>query len=378
MMKKSICAVIFILCLLAALPVTATESRVGSMGGVGYYVRDNSNIFYFPGTIVQYSNQAVAEMREKKNDDLYSVGFHMEALPGKVLGAYLNRPLNLPDDISDVAPSLSLDRCTSVLLGGKASAFDYGVMLSIAMDSKDQDATKTKESAYYFGINAGISTDVSDLGLVFELPSVKKEVMSSETTWGGFGMGLKGRYFSQRTTEMELVLLGTFYYGSAKKEATLSEIDYSKLQLGLGIGVNYEVNRNNMLVLAVEALGLNQDKDAIKNGTETTETTFTFPGIYLGVESQVKSWLITRLGARQVYESFKDSTKPYVGSESSTTTYRSDFDVVFGLGIVMGRLHLDTIFDEGILFDGPNFISGQINTMANRISLTYYFDHKGE
>ena len=46
--------------------VLATETRVGSMGGVGFYMRDNSNIFVFPGTFYSYANQVVGELRVRE------------------------------------------------------------------------------------------------------------------------------------------------------------------------------------------------------------------------------------------------------------------------------------------------------------------------
>ncbi|MBN2102820.1 hypothetical protein JW835_02165 [bacterium] len=381
-MKKTFKATcLFILCLVMAMPVLATETRVGSMGGIGYYIRDNSNIFYFPGTLMQYKNQAVAELRAKNNDDLYTIGFHMSSSSSSVFGAYLNRPLNLPQDIlGSVTPSLSLDRCASVFYGGQLSSINYGIIFSIAMDKEEEDtgSNDVKESASYFGLTAGASTDDADLGLTIEFPSASYEMGSSDKTWGGLGLGLNGRYFSQQTAEMEVVLLGTFYYGFAKQEQGSSEIDYTRLQLGLGAGINYQATKNNMLVLALEAFGLDMDKSAVEDGDETTETTTTLPGIYIGVESKIKPWFIARLGARQVYESYKEATDPEYGDDTEDTDFRSSFGVTFGLGIVMGGLELDALFNEGILFDGPNVISGQTNTLANRISLTYHFGRKGE
>ena len=382
MNKRQIRFLAILICGLAVMSLTATETRVSSMGGIGFYIRDNSNIFYFPGTVLQYQNQAVAELRAKNNDNLYTVGVHLAPSQGSTYGVYLNRPLSLPQDILEaVVPDLQLDRCTTLFYGGQSSGYDYGVMLSVATDKDEEDSGEetVTQTAKYIGLNAGVSADDYDLGLQIDLPNAKWEFADDEDKWHGIGIGLNGRYFSQRSDNMEAVLLAVLYYGSANRkwEEEDLDVDYGKLRLGLGGAINYRIDQNNMLVLAVEAFGYDKDNMNVKDGTETTYTVTTLPGIFVGVEAQVKSWLLGRLGARQVYQSVSEKTKPDGGDESEEVTYSSSFGVSFGLGIVFGNLQLDALFNEGLLFDGPNFISGHDNALANRISLTYHFNNPG-
>ena len=105
MNKRQIRFLAILICGLAVMSLTATETRVSSMGGIGFYIRDNSNIFYFPGTVLQYQNQAVAELRAKNNDNLYTVGVHLAPSQGSTYGVYLNRPLSLPQDILEAVVS---------------------------------------------------------------------------------------------------------------------------------------------------------------------------------------------------------------------------------------------------------------------------------
>ena len=58
--SKSLCLIAMLLTafLLFQPAVMATETRVGSMGGVGFYMRDNSNIFVFPGHLGCVSGDA--------------------------------------------------------------------------------------------------------------------------------------------------------------------------------------------------------------------------------------------------------------------------------------------------------------------------------
>jgi hypothetical protein len=367
--------IIFVLSLVSSL--YATETRVQSMGGVGLYIRDNSNIFPFPGTIKMYGNQAIAELRTKGDDQQYTIGMHLFNASKNVYGVYLNRPLTIPQDIlTDIAPSLTLDHCISLLYAGNTRGYKYGLILSVAMDKSTDESTgdEEKQSARYFGIDAGISNEKYDLGLNLELPAANWNLGDDEDKWSGTGIGLNGRYFSKRSKEMEFVGLATLYFGFSGREAGEQETNYNRMKLALGAAVNYQISDKNLAVLAVEAFGMNKDAIEVKDGPTTTNTTTTLPGIYLGVESQLKSWLIGRVGARQVYQTIKQSYKPDEGEESEESDSQSSFGVFFGLGIAVGNLEMDALFNESILFDGPNFISGMDNSLANRISITYYFD----
>ena len=374
---------LFLLITVFSINSYATETRVASMGGVGYYIRDNSNVFYFPGTLVSYNNQVIAELRQKNNDDLYTIGVHLPVGANAVGGLYLNRPLYLPTDlISQVAPNVELDRTITVAYGSKLTNYDFGIMVSMAMDSWSDDYgdEEEKESARYFNIAAGISNQLYDLGVNIDLPSVSWEYEDAERKWGGFGMGINGRYFMTKTSELQLVPLGNFYYGSASFEydsgisgAQKYEVDYGKLDIGLGIGINYQLSENNLVVLAIEGFGLSQETEDEKDGDETTEKWTTLPGIYMGVESQIKPWLIGRLGATQIYQSYSKKVKPDQGESTEDSDHSTSFAVTFGLGINMGSFSLDASFNEGLLFDGPHFISGSSNSIAHKISITYQF-----
>ena len=91
----------------------ATETRVGSMGGVGFYMRDNSNIYVFPGTFFTYSDQVVGELRVKEADYFYSVGAHLPVSSNAQIGVYLNSPLfwTIP---GGVVEDVVLDRTTDI------------------------------------------------------------------------------------------------------------------------------------------------------------------------------------------------------------------------------------------------------------------------
>ena len=380
-MKRSI--ILFIILMVATIAF-ATETRVASMGGVGFYMKDNSNVFDFPGTINLYSGQMIGELRVKNADNVYSAGLHLPLKSSSVFGVYLNNPLdvNMPDNFQNV----TLDKTIDLFYGSELSNFDFGIRASIGFDSYTDDIPDTtgvieeKEGAHYYGLGVGISNEKMDVGFKFELPGAKHELDPAEETWGGIGFGFNGRMLLDKG-EMQLVPAVTFKMSPTKYEydsgisgVQVAETKYSDMDIGIGIGFNYELNDNNLVVVGFEPFGMMSTKVDVENGTETTNTTMILPGIYAGVESQIKSWLTGRFGLAQTYRSETVKTKPAQGNETENTEHFKDFALTFGFGFNFGKFTLDAFVNEGLFFDGPNFISGTGEPLASKLSLTYHFE----
>lgn len=354
----------------------ATETRLGSMGGIGGYTRDNSDVFPFPGTINRYSNQVIAELRGKNYDSRYSIGSHLPFRTDGVCGVYLNCPLPQPitDVVREVVPALELDRTADLFYGKKMGNSDFGARFSIALDreSRKDGSSELEESARYLAFAGGLSNEQMDLGCILDLPAAKREsgipgIQSDELS--GFGLGVNGRYFMTKQGNRQLVPRGRFHYASGSIEDSV-KTDYNSISFGGGIGVNYQLNENNLVVLGL-GLELSQSTTEVKNGNETTERTITLPRIVVGVESRIKSWLVGRIGASQVYQSNFTEMKPRIGNTRENKEWAKEFDLSFGLGINFGNFSLDALINEGIFFDGPHFISGNSNSVSSKLSATY-------
>ncbi len=356
----------------------ATETRVSAMGGVGYYLRDNSNIFVFPGTFLSYQNQVVGEFRVKNNDQFYSIGAHIPVSSNSAVGAYLNSPLNLiiPGGVVD---NIELNRASDIFYGTKLDNFNLGINLRIGMDKYTNDVDSLTESGRYIAVGAGISNEKMDLGVLLEFPGASLEEGQLERNYSGFGVGFNGRFWLKKKGKFQLLPLVYGYYGSSNREiipgggGTTQETDYGNMQLAAALGVNYELNEDNLIVMGLEAIGYSKLSTDIKDAGESSVSTMTLPGIYLGIESKIAEWLIGRLGAAQVFQSTTFTSKPDGGSETETTSYETQFKMTFGVGIMFGNFLLDAAINEGIFFDGPNFISGTQEPIATRLSITYSF-----
>jgi hypothetical protein len=376
-------ALIALFVAVAFVNLSATETRVVSMGGVGFYTKDNSNIFFYPGAISMYTGQVVGELRSKNNNSTYSVGVHYPINDNSVFGIYLNRPTGfvLPGNI---VSQVELTHTTDLFYGKKMSQFDLGLRLALSLDSYKSD-TLEKESAHYFALGAGISNEVMDLGLLAEMPGISRKSHYNtdhkwyEDKWNGIAFGVSGRMFYGEKTKIVPLVNLKFSSTTADRGILLpappdtGKVDYKTFDLGLGVGLNHQIDNNNLLVMGLEVFGLSSLKQSVKDAYDSTTQVTTLPGLYLGLESQINSWLTGRVGAAQVFQATKDTYKPHTGAKRETTTRSSDYKLYFGIGLHFGSFLLDAAINEGLFFDGPNVISGLNNQVANRLSLTYKF-----
>ena len=380
-------AMVLALILIYQIDANATETRVASMGGVGYYIRDNSNIFVFPGTFYSYANQVIGELRVRQSNYFYTVGAHLPVSSNAQVGVYLNSPLywEIPGGLVN---TVTLDRTTDIFFGTRLSRFDLGLALRVAMDKAENfpPAPETKESAHYFEVAGGISNDIMDLGLMVGLPSASYELTDVKRTWSGFGASFNGRFWlKQQGLLFQFLPLIVANYASTSADINLgipgvenTVIDYGVLELSGGIGINYQINQSNLIVIGIEVIGYHQQSQKVKNGAELTTTSIVLPGIYMGVESKISGWLTGRIGAAQTYTSITQKNKPAVGDELKTTNFDKEFKMTFGLGFSFGNFLLDAAINEGLLFSGPNIISGTIQDFAYKLSITYNFGNTEE
>jgi hypothetical protein len=356
----------------------ATEVRVGTMGGVGFYTHDNSNIFYFPGAIYSYNGQVYGELRVKNTDNSYTIGVNYPLGTNAVVGAYLNRPLPLAVK-PGIVNNVTLNQSTDLFYGRQMSQFDLGLKLSLGLDSYKQDlgTDELKESARYLALGAGVSNEGMDLAAIVELPHASHDSATVSNTWGGFGFGVIGRLFHGDNTKLVPLVAFNYRKTSSKFKPGTTQIDYTDMNVGLGVGLNHQINEDNLMVAGLELFGLQSSKEKSSNfplaNGEITDSRITLPGLYMGVESKIKSWLTGRLGAAQVWQNTKHKISPTGGTSTESSARTSQYNVSFGLGFNFGDFDIDAAINEGLFFDGPNFISGTNEPLATRLAVIYNF-----
>lgn len=379
--KKTVFSVIFFLLLISS--TFASETRQATMGNTSIFLKDDANVFLFPGTLLQYPDLVVAEMRTKKANGSYSIGLHMGYGSDMASGLYVNVPISSLILTTGLAQfgglNTTINNAYGFLFATKAAGFDmgFGVLSAGSNFETGSGAAKVEESLYYIGIVGGISSKDLDLGLLIELPSIEQKAGGTTNKYSGFGLDAHGRYYMMKRAGTTIFPVGRVVFGSASfKNGT--DVDFSALTFAAGLGAERPINEDNLLVVGIEAFGYSSLTADVKNGTESVSTTMTIPGIYVGVESRISSWLIGRVGAAQVNQQVKNEITPDGGDTAETTTNISNFKLALGLGMEFGNFLVDFAFNEGILFDGPAIISNTGELLATRLSVTYNFGGNDE
>lgn len=362
--------------------LAATETRATSMGNTGLFFHDNSNIFIFPGSLLLYGNQIIGEFRVKGDSSTFSGGVHFPFGDYAVGGLWLNRNLNLPVP-QGLLTGIALNETNDFVLGFKTGQYDLGFRISANAKSNkgtigDTLVQSVDESARYFEFAAGISSRFHDFGGYVSLPKVEsKQTLSGDRKWEGAGFGLSGRFFFGPEDGIMYVPAGLVDYLAADLTQGQQKVETDYLRVRLGMGVHYQINKTNLVVLGIEAYGLEESKEKVANLGEQTERVTNLPGFYLGGETHAKEWLILRVGATHLWREQKSIFKPTTGTETETSSRDSQFNLYLGTGFKIGRFLIDLDFNTDFFFEGPDFVSGhnagQLDDFINRLSVTYGF-----
>jgi len=392
-MKLLIWIIAVVLSVLWAIDVSASETRVFSMGQAGIFTHDNSNISTFPGLLMNYGDEVVTELRFKDFEASFSAEVRIP-VNSYMVGVNFNRPIFL------MTPAVGqgfvrLTNTSDVYFGTEFMGHNVGLRVSLGRDGFKQDSIQSisqpqiDESARYLEFAAGFSGDNYDVGVGLELPSIKSEVMTLppgtvETLtdeWSGTGINFAARYFYELNEKMQAVPVLRFGTASTTQKTdqpgTLPQIetDFSTLVVDFGVGLHYQLDKNNLIILAVDPYGITKATRKVKDAGEIITTTTMFPRAYLGVEGKIKKGIVGRVGANRSYETEKTETKPAQGNAFETSFQTSRYNVSFGLGINIGNFLIDLDINDGMFFQGPNFISGQLRDLANRVSISYLFSN---
>ncbi len=361
----------------------ASETRVATMGSSGIFLKDNSNVMMFPARILQYSDLVISELRTKKDNSTYTIGLHMD-YGDMASGFYVNAPIGsglLGVGLANFGGlTATLNNGYVFMMGMGMGGMDVGFGLITAGSSFTTGSgdAKTEESLSYIGLLGGVSNKKMDLGLMIELPSITQEIGSGKAEYSGFGLDANGRYFLMKRRGATIFPIGRVSFGSTSFEVKDGgTTDFSTFSIAVGIGMEKPITENNLLIVGVEASMASVSSD-VKDVSETTTTATITPGLYVGVESRIASWLVGRVGAAQINQQTVAEFKPEGGDKTETTTDGSNFKISLGLGMEFSNFLIDFAFNEGLLFDGPAILSNTGELLATKLSVTYNFGGDNE
>lgn len=328
--------------MLGAVVANATTSRVRSLANVGDYISDDSAVNRWYSTLVSFGNQVNAELGDWANGlsdtrglgwnlvcgedgkwgtyrvslneaSLAHVGFwagnpfyqdHAPSLPaGAFTGAYAETPINR----WDVAGAWEIGESFAVGASITESKWSYTTE-PVGADTTSDNSWLTIGLGGTWTNNENMVLDVLfNFGNAGGETVIGSGATGSTLEWdSGTAFEFGARMFYDWKDNVTLVPV--FDYISSEYSMTRVVTPAAPLPLPngqkstdvlLGVGLNMDVNQDNMLVFALEWFDRSVEyanKDTVSTDFSTV-TSSSLPTIRLALESHITSWLTTRIGA---------------------------------------------------------------------------------
>lgn len=394
--------------LIIAAPASANLSRVAGMGEIGLFMMDDSDVLTFPQALADYTNRAIGELGFRGSvDSQRSAGVHMHLEKvGVHAGVWVNQPgPQLRRGLSNVANDGRHN-----VFGIAAEDGLWGLQVGVGGDKWEltpdmdpPDGTLIEEKTSTYSVAGGLDFNYSEtangeLGAKINIASGSEDSqgddMKIDETIFDVGVALRNTY--DRGEHGKLVAVGTFNLGSGKidfptvapRGGALEENKVDFLGAGAGVAWHYPVSSAVTVIAGVEPIAFLSAKetDTFEDSTEESKVTaISYLSMFFGMEANLNSWLVGRLGASQanlmIKEefTFEDTSRgdPVTDEEKYT---ESAFQLSFGLGVKLGdNFMLDGVFNEDLFYTGPYFLTGDSvdgsgDHVLSRVSLWGWWD----
>jgi hypothetical protein len=340
----------FLVLMVGASIASATTARVRSLANVGDYISDDSAVNRWYSTLPSFGNQVNAEvgfwdgstpaLQDTRGlgwihacgDDgkwgTYRITLNENALdhPGFWIGNpfYQNHsPGNsnfLPAVGSPTFDDTPMNKWD--LAGGWELGESIALGLSITQSkwNAEDTAVDAKASSSWLGVGAGFSWTnndkmVFDASLTFGSAGGEQTVGATKVEWdSNTAFDIAARLFydwKDNVTVVPVAEYATSDYSLKSSAGPIAAPNGDKsTDFMLGVGLNMDVNQDNMIVLALEYMHQqfeysNPDTTAASLDQITAQY---LPTIRLALETQVTSWLTTRIGAAKYMVSVEQKT----------------------------------------------------------------------
>jgi len=402
-MKRTIA--IFLVAFMAMTSLSfATVTRTKTMGNVGNFLYDDSNIFSWPSTVVGFSNRFYLELGEDNIANAtydpavgpsFPNGFGGGALFGlneyNHLGFFVtaNDRSNGGGITDDFFPDgMALDDFVTLFYGYGAEKVDFGANLNIGKSRNETvapEAAQSNESVGRMGIQAGITywmeeDNSLDLAFQFDKTSITDEAwdgqaVATQSEDDGFqNLAVRARMFWNYTDQVQFVPFVQFMkanrgviWDTAADADTDRESDKTETtSIDLALGINHFPSEQVQVIVVGGILLESTDLTSQGEGTGETKDNH-IPYIKGGIETELRSWLDIRAGVEKQLNPEEQKGVGEGASEAEQTHAR--FQGFIGAGIHIGDWTIDTQVNPDMFFNGPNFISGQVANLNTRVSL---------
>ena len=404
-MKRGGLVVVAILLLFVS-GLFASEARLGGLAGGGWYILDESNVFFNPAWVGfdAYRGSVLAELGTYNGvtdptgqygyvnfgvGDMLTFGLAFNRDEGEVGSIIAGSGLPAPRNGLDLMGGLNIGNLNLGLGLYKSGAKDYTKNLDA-----DTTVSESTEKTGVLGIHLGTvlnfgEKNILDAGFHLRFNSYKDEDVASGTTEteeidGGMAIDLGIRSFYYINDDIALVPKVGFYTFSYKDKYTNSSNsslnvtsgDWSKMTLFAGAGANYAFGDEGLVFGGVEfdMDKITDEMDSTDGTVKEEDTWMLFPVFTGGVEAPISDRFTARAGFKKTMGSHKsiDDFTGDTGSETTFTVSETDF-IALGLGVKLLDFDIDMTMGENLLYNGTYFLSGNPSNLFGKMSVTYDF-----
>ncbi len=391
-----------------------TTTRVRSLANTGDYYSDDSNVHRWYSLLPSYANQLTAEVgtfnglgslgntralswTHKCKYGTYRISLNENQLdmpglwsanpfftmftPGMVAMNTLgpgnpgfSAPGITPINTWDLAGGWDVGENMSVGLSVTRSRWNYEVTGGGAgVDTSASNSWTTVGAGLSWGNNEDLAVDLA-VNVAFAGGSLEGPAGTMQEWDSKSAFDVAGRAFYDWTDNVTVPVNAEFVSAEYSGKSSVAPYPLPNgdkvTAFKLGVGLNVDVNSSNMLVFAAE---VGQHKweysNPDTNGATVTEIkTLFLPTLRLALESQVTSWMTTRIGAARHMGNTKATTNS--GTETKTTdgvpfaigsSYPFDsntFEWFLGVGFTVAEWTIDLELTEEAPFSLGYWLTG--------------------
>lgn len=408
-----------VIILVLTLSTYASETRKNSLMADDNILKDETNPFAYPSTIVNFPNRLIAEYVGGTG---YAYGYFGIG-PG-VMGVSLNRYHADLDSLQNflwsyrdffsmngLKRSPSANPILDILYGMKAGDMAVALKFSRASNSEKEetDQTTTEGSSSVGNFNAGFSMPLGtnmdfDCVAGLTLFSFASAIENADGTGkelknkGGTRFDFRGKLhykINQQITIIPNLYFSTGGFPSLELTTKTKVADKLKTEtedwgnrsasaLALGIGANITPSEKVLGILGAyfvrSARKIDIDETDMKSNS--TVTIHKFPKLVGGVEVRPKDWIAARFGvgyeinwsSSEIDEKIKIADRWVTSTTKSSEPSQTSYIIRIGLGFSFGGFGIDTELNRELIFrQGPNLVSGRSGDLLISTSISYEF-----
>ena len=399
----------FLVLMIGASVAFATTARVRSLANTGDYISDDSAVNRWYSTLTSFGNQVNAEMGQWDGNSLadtrglgwiqtcgedgkwgtYRISLNENAIdhPGFWIGNpfyQVHVPGNA-DNLGDPSGGLGLWNDTPMNKWDIAGAWELGETISLGLSitqskwSAEDQANNAKASNSFLTVGAGVTWSnndnmVLDGSFTYGMAGGDLTVGTATAEWDSkSAMDIAARLFYDWKDNVTLVPVAEFAsseYSLKSSPTALAPPNGDKISdFMLGLGMNMDVNQDNMLVFALEYMHRTweySNPDTVAADLAKTSWDYV-PTVRLALETHVTSWMSTRVGAAKYLVTEKtetnggDETKASAGTPTSVTTPPPGFDWFLGCGFNVAEWTIDLELASETPFNIGYWLTGYSN-----------------